>query len=87
MTKAEAIYDKMLDRFEEEGKGNVFLSSLTWKELDLKSCNVSGDVLTLGFTDGTEQYFTVTEWDTAESGRILKVVDKTDRKQEIAHLF
>lgn len=87
MTKAEVAYNKMCDKFGEEGKGNVFLSSLIWKEFDLAKCSVCEDTLTLSFTDGTEQHLIVTDCNSDELEGILSITDKTDRKQEIAHLF
>lgn len=67
MTVAELALQKIFEFSEDYEKELLNVELVTVKKLVPEKCEANGDVLTLGFSDGTEQYLTVRDCNTSYS--------------------
>lgn len=85
MTVAELAYNKMCQQFEER-EGNIFMKIGVPKEIDLMKCSANGDILTLGFTDGTERQLKVFDCNSEYAQGVVWIVDDTGDALETVYL-
>ncbi len=85
MTAAELAYKKMCDQFEEKER-NIYMKIGVPKEIDLMKCSADGDILTLGFTDGTERHLNVFDCNSEYAEGVVWIVDDTGDELETVYL-